>query len=63
MFQNLIHKGMKENIVTIPHPVTYQSPKTLEPIPLLVFATCKLPSEGNNFQAEGVRFTNNDNNI
>jgi len=43
MFQNLIHKGMKENIATIPHPVTYQSPKTLEPIPLLVFATCKLP--------------------
>ena len=52
MFQNLIHKGMKENIVTISHPVMYQSPKTLEPIPLLVFATYKLPSKGTNFQAE-----------
>jgi len=34
---------MKENIATIPHPVTYQSPKTQEPPLLLIFITCKLP--------------------
>jgi len=31
MFQNSIHKGMKETKQHFPHPVTYQSPKTLEP--------------------------------
>jgi len=31
LLQNMIHKGMQEK-TTIPHPVTYQTPKTQEPI-------------------------------
>jgi len=62
MLQNLIHKGMKIQRL-IPIPLRIRALRHMSHHFYYSGSPASYPYEGQHFQAEGVRFLNNNNNI